>query len=155
MQCKFVFGIVGSAGGCSQRLARKIVVLLGAGLSLSAATCAGDEVSVVNVKHSSANTRNAYYAGYREPLRSTPLVELPVGAVRPLGWLRKQLTLQAAGFHGHLGDAEPAGRGHDVDVAVVMQAHPCASRQRISVLQVNPDIIHSSDPADHATDPDS
>ena len=47
--------------------------------------------------------RNAYYAGYRAPLRSTPLVELPLGAVRPQGWL-KQLALQAAGFHGHLGE---------------------------------------------------
>jgi hypothetical protein len=78
-----------------------VMVLLGAGLS-SRFSCAADEVTVV--KHPPTQTRNAFYAGYREPLRSTPLVELPVGAVRPQGWLRKQLALQAAGFHGHLGD---------------------------------------------------
>ena len=30
------------------------------------------------------------------------LVKLPVGAVRPEGWLRQQLQLQGEGFHGHL-----------------------------------------------------
>lgn len=67
--------------------------------SLSAAT---KEVAVV--PHPPTASRNDYYAGYREPLLSTPLVELPVGAVAPHGWLRKQLELQAAGFHGHLGE---------------------------------------------------
>ena len=110
MQCNFEFSSDGAARFPVQCLAMKIAVLLGAGLSFAAAvcpstnTCAGDKVSVVDGKQLAPGTRNAYYAGYREPLRSTPLVELPVGAVRPQGWLRKQLTLQAAGFHGHLGE---------------------------------------------------
>jgi hypothetical protein len=110
MQRKFVFSIDGPDSFYSQCLAMKMVVLLGAGLSFVTAvctcncTCAGDKVSVVDGRHPSSETRNAYYAWSREPLRSTPLVELPVGAVRPQGWLRKQLTLQAAGFHGHLGE---------------------------------------------------
>jgi DUF1680 family protein len=48
--------------------------------------------------------KNAYYFGNREPLAPSPLVKLPVGAISPRGWLRKQLELQAAGFHGHLGE---------------------------------------------------
>jgi Beta-L-arabinofuranosidase, GH127 catalytic domain/Beta-L-arabinofuranosidase, GH127 middle domain len=40
-------------------------------------------------------------------LAPTPLVDLPVGAVTPGGWVRKQLELQAAGFHGHLGEISP------------------------------------------------
>jgi hypothetical protein len=46
--------------------------------------------------------RSTHYAGNREPLTPSPLVKLPVGAVRPDGWLKKQLELQAAGFHGRL-----------------------------------------------------
>lgn len=45
---------------------------------------------------------NAHYATNKAPLQPSPLVKLPVGAVRPEGWLRKQLELQNAGFHGHL-----------------------------------------------------
>jgi hypothetical protein len=61
-----------------------------------------DEVTVV--KRPPTDARNTHYAGYRAPLQSTPLVELPLGAVRPQGWLKKQLALQAAGFHGKLGE---------------------------------------------------
>ncbi|MBM4000260.1 MAG: transcriptional initiation protein Tat [Planctomycetes bacterium] len=45
-----------------------------------------------------------HYPVNREPLIKTPFARLPVGAVRPRGWLRKQLELQNAGFHGHLGE---------------------------------------------------
>ncbi len=63
---------------------------------------AADQIRVV--RHPATDTRNSHYAGYRAPLHSTPLVELPVGAVEPRGWLRRQLVLQAEGFHGHLGE---------------------------------------------------
>lgn len=45
--------------------------------------------------------------GNRPPLRPTPLIKLPVGAVTPRGWLRRQLELQAAGFVGRLGEISP------------------------------------------------
>jgi DUF1680 family protein len=48
------------------------------------------------------NQTNSHYPSNRTPLLASPLIKLPVGAVRPAGWLRKQLELQAAGFHGHL-----------------------------------------------------
>lgn len=47
---------------------------------------------------------NAHYVGNRPPLRPAPFVRLPIRSIRPEGWLREQLRLQAAGFHGHLAE---------------------------------------------------
>ncbi|MCY2995264.1 MAG: glycoside hydrolase family 127 protein [Planctomycetota bacterium] len=49
-----------------------------------------------------ASQKNKFYAGNREPLLPSPLLKLPIGAIRPRGWLRKQLELEADGFFGHL-----------------------------------------------------
>ena len=43
----------------------------------------------------------------RQPLRAEALVPLPLGAVRPTGWLRRQLQIQAAGLTGHLDEFWP------------------------------------------------
>jgi DUF1680 family protein len=56
------------------------------------------------VPHPPADQRNRHYPSHRDPLLPNPLVKLPIGAVQPRGWLRQQLELQAAGFHGHLGE---------------------------------------------------
>jgi DUF1680 family protein len=45
---------------------------------------------------------NRYYAGNRAPLAPDPLIKLPLGSVRPEGWLRRQLVLEANGFSGKL-----------------------------------------------------
>ena len=45
---------------------------------------------------------NRFYVGNRPPLLPNPLIELPVGSVRPEGWVRNQLELMAQGFTGHL-----------------------------------------------------
>src|SRR5688500_293523 len=69
---------------------------------LSVAVLSAAEPGVSIVEKPPTATRNAHYPSTREPLLAVPLVKLPVGAVRPRGWLRKQLELQADGFHGHL-----------------------------------------------------
>ena len=48
--------------------------------------------------------RNDHYVSNRAPLAVSPLVQLPIKAIEPRGWLRKELQLQADGFHGHLGE---------------------------------------------------
>ncbi|HUV64377.1 MAG TPA: beta-L-arabinofuranosidase domain-containing protein [Sedimentisphaerales bacterium] len=46
--------------------------------------------------------KNSFYVGNREPLLQSPLLKLPIGSIKPQGWLRKQLELEADGFFGHL-----------------------------------------------------
>jgi hypothetical protein len=50
---------------------------------------------------------NAHYVGNRPPLLPSPLIKLPIGCVRPEGWTRRLLQLQAEGFHGSLTEISP------------------------------------------------
>ena len=81
---------------------------------MTAAICRADETPTKTefVVRPAAEPRNRHYAGNREPLLPSPLVKLPVCAVQPKGWLCKQLELQAAGFHGHLGEISTFLRKH-------------------------------------------
>jgi len=79
------------------------------------------DVAVVSAPDTSQP--NTHYAGNRAPLLPSPFLKLPLTAIRPEGWLRAQLELQAAGFHGHLDEVsrfmnktnnawlDPLGRG--------------------------------------------
>lgn len=49
-----------------------------------------------------AGTANRHYVSNRAPLMASPLTKLPVGAVRPEGWVRGQLVRMADGFSGRL-----------------------------------------------------
>jgi len=57
----------------------------------------------VNVVHTPAAERpNSHYISNRAPLLINPLVKLPLGAVRPKGWLKHQLDLMVEGMVGRL-----------------------------------------------------
>ncbi|MEZ0325765.1 MAG: beta-L-arabinofuranosidase domain-containing protein [Fimbriimonas sp.] len=45
---------------------------------------------------------NDFYVGNQAPLLPSAFRKLPIGAVTPAGWMRKQLELQAEGFSGRL-----------------------------------------------------
>jgi len=47
---------------------------------------------------------NAHYVLNREPLPETAFAFIPLGSVKPTGWLRRQLQIQADGLSGHLPD---------------------------------------------------
>jgi hypothetical protein len=67
---------------------------------------------------------NDLYVSNRPPLTPEPLIKLPIGAIKPEGWVRRQLELQADGFVTHLGEISqflrrdgnawlsPTGEGH-------------------------------------------
>ena len=76
------------------------LTLLAAGSSSS-----GDDVTTI--RRPPSEPRNPHYVGNRAPLVSTPLIPLPIGAIEPRGWLRKQLRLQADGLSGHLHEFWP------------------------------------------------
>ncbi|HPC99098.1 MAG TPA: glycoside hydrolase family 127 protein [Bacteroidales bacterium] len=50
---------------------------------------------------------NLYYRNNPEPLIRNAYIKLPLGAVKPEGWLKRQLEIQAEGLTGHLDDFWP------------------------------------------------
>ncbi len=60
--------------------------------------------TITMVERPSVDGRNRHYVSNREPLQPSPFAKLPIGAIEPHGWLKKQLELQADGMCGHLAD---------------------------------------------------
>ncbi len=54
------------------------------------------------VKHPPDNQRNANYPNNIAPLSPQPMTALPMGSIKPLGWLKKKLQLAAQGYPGKL-----------------------------------------------------
>lgn len=76
-------------------------VLVAALLAAPAAPALEDHV-VTAVERPPTTPAVTLYVGNRPPLRPSPLVKLPIGAIRPRGWVLTQLQLEAEGFSGRL-----------------------------------------------------
>ena len=85
---------------------------------------AAEDARVSCVKQPPADKKSELYVSNREPLLASPFVKLPIGAIKPGGWLRRSLDIEADGMTGRLteisqwckadGNAwlSPAGEGH-------------------------------------------
>lgn len=47
------------------------------------------------------------YKGFRAPLQCGRLIKLPIGSIKPKGWILRRLQLQRDGLNGHLGEISP------------------------------------------------
>jgi len=73
-----------------------VSVLYLVGLACSA------EFNVRAVNRPNTELANDFYVANRPPLTPSPFMKLPIGAIELHGWVRRQLELQADGFHGNL-----------------------------------------------------
>ena len=99
--------------------ARLVIAVIA--LHLSASPARAETLTVV--ERPAPGVGSPLYPGNKEPLLASPFIRLPLGSVKPQGWLHRQLRLQADGFHGHLGEIsgflkkdnnawlDPAGKG--------------------------------------------
>jgi hypothetical protein len=64
--------------------------------------------TAIALKKINNNQYNSYYTSNRTPLQPQYFVKLPVTAIKPGGWLRRQLELQREGLTGNLGEISVA-----------------------------------------------
>lgn len=69
-----------------------------------ACICSGTDGTVSVTDRPDTGCINVNYISGRAPLRPKSFIKLPVGDIRPDGWVRRYLELQRDGLTGHLGE---------------------------------------------------
>ena len=64
-------------------------------------------VSVIIFSGCSGNMENINYNGNPEPLKQNAYIKLPLGSIKPEGWLKSQLEAQSEGLTGNIDDFWP------------------------------------------------
>jgi len=65
------------------------------------------QLSLMALSFSAMAQTGTNYVGSRAPLRQNPYIELPIGAIKPQGWLREMLVRQKNGATGNLDKLYP------------------------------------------------
>src|SRR4051812_31147728 len=76
-------------------------------LLLVVVTCSATAAEVRSVPAPPLDRSTSLYPTNRDPLTPSPFVKLPIGAIKPAGWLRGQLDLMRNGMTGHLEEISP------------------------------------------------
>jgi hypothetical protein len=85
-------------------LARRAGLLSLASVFCLAPLAAHAQTVVRNIKTISVTRAGGLYTPNRAPLEPTAFMRLPIGSIKPSGWLRQQLTLDANGLPGRLAE---------------------------------------------------
>ena len=58
--------------------------------------------TIICVPSVDVSAKNSFYIANKKPLVSNPLIQLPLGAIKPKDWLQTQIRLMSEGMTGHL-----------------------------------------------------
>lgn len=73
-------------------------------LYLFCAASTFSQVKITSVERPNLGSTNSYYTSNKLPLQPLSFIKLPVGTIKPQGWIKKYLDLQKDGLTGKLGE---------------------------------------------------